>query len=192
MRITAIAIFALLFLGIHIGCEQDKGPQTTRLQISDIQQVTQEMTEKLATSDFLRERNSSSPPIVITCRKAENLSMDLVSEAELWMFVLKVETTINQTNLARAKNIVFQIPPERVEMLRKKFPDVASGAQPTTHVMTASIRSASRVSENKEGYVSNQARLYYFDYNITRLWDGSLEWNGSAAFKREAAGLLND
>ena len=67
-----ISIFSLIFLVALAGCEQDKGPQTTRLQVDDIQQVTQEMTEKLATSDFLRERNSSSPPIVITCRKAEN------------------------------------------------------------------------------------------------------------------------
>jgi hypothetical protein len=28
------------------------------------------------------------------------------------------------------------------------------------------------VSNDKEGYVNNQVRLYYFDYNITRLSDG--------------------
>lgn len=192
MRTIATTVFSIFILAIAAGCEQDKGPQTTRLQISDIQQVTQEITDKLATSDFMRERNASSPPIIVTCRKAENLSMDIVQEPELWMFVLKIETSINQTNLARSKNISFQIPPERVAMLRKRFPDAASGAEPATHIMTASIRSASRVSENKEGYVKNQARLYYFDYNITRLLDGAVEWNGSAEFTREAKGILND
>jgi len=190
LRTLVTSILSVIILGALTGCEQDKGPQTTRMQISDIQQVTQEITEKLATSDFMRDRSSSSPSIVITCRKAENLSMDIVQEPELWMFVLKVETSINQTNLARSKNIVFQIPPERIEMLRKKFPDAASGAEPPTHVMTVQIRSANRVTENKQGYVNGQTRLYYFDYNITRLADAKVEWNGSAEFTRTAAGLL--
>src|SRR5262249_55331052 len=124
----------------------------------------------------LRERNSQSSPIVITCRKAENLSHDLVEEPELWMFVQKVEADINSGNLCRAKSIVFQIPPERVEMLRRTNPEVASGAAPATHVMTCSIRSANRVSNDKEGYVDSEVRAYFFDYNITRLSDGKIEW----------------
>src|SRR3954470_16696510 len=107
LRTLVTSMLSVIVLAALVGCEQDKGPQTTRLQISDIQQVTQEMTQKLATSDFMRDRTSSSPPIVVTCRKAENLSLDIVQEPELWMFVLKVETSINQTDLARSKNIVF-------------------------------------------------------------------------------------
>ena len=189
---SRICIGLIVICFVAAGCESNKPPQTTRIQISDIEQVTGAMTTKLASSDFMRERTSASAPMVITCRKAENLSHDLVEEPELWVFVQKVQADLNAGNFSRAKNIIWQIPPERVEMLRKSFPDVASSAEPATHYMTASIRSATRVSNDKEGYVDSETRLYYFDYTITRMQDGKLEWSGSAEFKRKAVGRLGD
>jgi hypothetical protein len=57
------------------------------------------------------------------------------------MFVQKIESNINSGDLCRAKAIVFQIPPERVEMLRAQ----TRGGQRRPaghHTMSCSIRSA--------------------------------------------------
>jgi hypothetical protein len=69
LRRTGISIFTLILLATLTGCQETK-PQTTRLQTSDIQQVTAQITDKLATSDFMRERTAQTMPIIITCRKA--------------------------------------------------------------------------------------------------------------------------
>jgi hypothetical protein len=186
-RLSVIAVAGIVVLCGAAGCSSNQ-PQTTQTTLDDIDHVTARITEQLAGSDFLAERTSGSEPIVITCRKAENLTINQIKESELWMFVLKVQSAVNSTPLARSKRLEFQIPPEKLAMLRSRYPEATSGVAAPTHVMTATIRSAPRFANDKGGFANARTDLYFFEYAIARASDGKQEWNGTVEFKRQALG----
>lgn len=174
------------------GCAGTPKPTVTRLAVDDINYTTQKITDQLRSSELLVNRTSASPKIVITCTKLQNLSMDQIKEGELWLFVAKVQNGINGTPLAREKNVSFQIPPDRLAELQKKYTGITSPGEPNTHTLTASVNSSRRSVADKTGYEKGRSDLYYFEYTILRLADGKVEWSGTVDFQKAAFGQTNN
>jgi len=175
-----------------IGCADQK-PQSTRLTASDYIYTVSETRAKLSESSFLATRTAQSPPVTIGVKKVENLTSDVIPESEQWMFVLNVQNSPEMQTLAQQKNIHFQMPPERLEELRRDgFAVADTGWQPPTHELAAVFRSVVRSSRDKEGYIDKRSDQYQLQYTITDLKSGEVQWSGIVEFKRAASGAVQN
>jgi hypothetical protein len=188
---------ALLFLLLLPLCAcASRAPRSTRITGGDYEVLIPEIVSQLASSDFLRDRGPESPPIIVTTERVRNLTTDLMPVAEQWMLVNRVQTSLPLLELAKQKNVRFQIPPERVELLRAKGFEVGGRGTPgyraPTHVMTAEFRSATRVGRLQGRLSDVRAEYYDMEFQIFDVNTRELAWSGACAFHREARGKLID
>lgn len=168
-------------------------PRSTRIQLDDFNAAAAKMAQSLASSRFLAERRPDSPRIIVTVNKIENLTDDIITPAEQWMFIERVRTTLPIETLRKQKNITFQIPVEQQRMLARDGFDVDPFAGPKpTHVMKAVFLSAPRMVRNDDDNINRRQDFYYMEYTITDLNTRQLVWSDTFEFKREAVGLLID
>ena len=186
----AAACVAVLVMMIGCGSTQTR---STRLTTSDFDVTTQEMVASLARSDFLADRRAKSPRMIIVINRVQNLTTDVITLSEQWMFVAKVAHSLPIQEMSRHKNIVFQITPERHALLREAGFDRELTAAPSpTHVMTATFQSARRAARDSDAMTNLRSDLYNMEYSITDLRSRDIAWTDKFEFKREAAGLLID
>ena len=177
---------------VIMGCGSSQ-IRTTRLTTSDYDVTTQRMVASLARSDFLADRRAKSPRMIIVINRVQNVTTDVIPLAEQWMFVAKVAHSLPIQEMARQKNIVFQITPERHALLREAGFDRELTAAPSpTHVMTATFLSIRRAARDSDNMTNLRSDLYYMEYMITDLRSRDIAWTDKFEFKREAAGLLKD
>ncbi len=171
-----------------------KPGQHTRLEADDLESLVQHMVQSLAASDFLRQRTVRSSPIRIVIDKVENLSSDLVTEAEQWMVVARVRGAVPLAEFSRSKNIAFQITPQRHATLRRAgFVADLGAADPPTHTMAATFRSLRRAGSTRRGHTTDlRADTYYLEFRITDVHTRALVWLDEFSFTRQARGLLID
>jgi hypothetical protein len=189
-RALCIAITLSLILVASGGCA---APQSTRLTASDYSYTSNETANRLASSDFLANRNSASQRIIVTVEKVQNLTTDIISEGEQWMYVLGVRDSLPMQTLSKDKNLVFQVSPERLQMLHENgYGAVTSGWEPATHLLSATFHSATRTKTNSEGFVDQRTDQYQLEYSITNIKTGEVQWNSIVEFKRTASGNSNN
>jgi hypothetical protein len=185
---NAGSIFVYVILLIASGCASAP-PASTRLTTSDYRYTVDETAAKLAASDFLANRDANSPKIVVTIDRVENLTSDIIPEAEQWMFVMDVRDSLPMSSLLHDRNVAFQIPPERLQMLRDNgYASVNSGWEPATHLLSATFRSAMRSQQNDAGFIQDRTDQYSLEYTITNVKTGAVEWSSIVEFKRVASG----
>jgi hypothetical protein len=171
--------------------------RSTVIRAADFDAATQEMVASLSASDFLRDRTPTSPPIIITIDKVENLTSDIIPPGEQWMLMARLQGALPVRELGRTKNIRFQIPPERRLLTqeggyRGDFTDPAAETPPT-HVMKALFRSSTRTGRTKsQGLVNDRLDYYTMQYVIESLQTREIVWTDSFEFKRQATGLAID
>jgi len=174
-----------------LGCAAT--PRSTRLQPEDFNATVQHMVERLAASDFLAPRDADSEPVYITINKVENLTSDIITQAEQWMLMARVQGALSKPALAR-KRVYFQITPEQHARLRAEgFAGDLDRLPRTTHVMKAVFMSARRSERDpKHGYTLGEQDYYYLEYTITDLATRHTVWTETFEFKRQAVGLAID
>lgn len=162
------------------------------LRASDLDVTHQQVAFQLASSGFLAGRRGDSPPIRIVIRRVENLTSDVLPPAELWMAVARVQGSLPVQDLARERNIVFQLPPEEVAALRRAgFEVPLTPENRPTHALRAVFRSSTRSGSSSGRRDTDTRKEYYFlEYMIVNLATRELEWEGSFEFAREASGLV--
>ena len=167
-------------------------PQSTRLRASDFEVTAARVTAALAASDFLAQRRPDSDQIRIVTRRVENLTSDVLTPGEMWMSVARVQGSLPVAALARDRNIVFQLPPQEIERLRRAgFESPLGPENRPTHELKAVFRSATRSGSRRDTHYTDIRKEYYFlEYQIVNLSSRELVWNGSFEFAREATGLL--
>lgn len=188
-----IVIMGLLIGGMvaATGC----GPQrSTRLQLPDLMLTSEMMVESLAGSRFLRERTPDSSEVIVVIDKVQNLTSDIIPEAEQWLWVSRVVNQLPMTELQRNRNISFVITPERQQMLRDAgFEAPLQEAPPEpTHALYATFLSGTRGARLKSGVTDERADLYYLEYQLTHVRSRTIEWSDRFEFVREASGKLID
>ena len=190
-RCLCIVSLAALLLP---GCATTpKAEKTTRLQEADFDYTVGEMAADLAASDLLTARTPQSPQMRIVTRKVQNLSSDVIQSSALWTLVARVQHAMPMVSLANNRNIVFQIGPEQVDALRREGFDMTLAPEDRpTHTMNAVYRSATRSSDQKDGYADLRKDYYYLEYRIIDLDTREMVWTGAVEFAREASGLVID
>ncbi len=191
--VTAAGFLSLAAAVSATGCAT--GPahlegESTTIAYEDLTDTAREMAEKLAASDFLRDRTPASPPITITLSKVVNYTSDVIRDPERWYLMYRVLDSVPLRELRADRNIKIVIPRERLDDLRAaagdpSLPPLGEERAPT-HVMDATFRSVT--------YQSGKARTdaYYCQYRITDLRTGEVAWSDGFEFKRSALGRLID
>lgn len=171
------------------GCA--KTPRTTRVTVSDMEAMGAAMATSLAQSEALAERGPDAEPWVVSIHKVENLSDDVMTQSEQWAIIARLRGTLPIQALREQKNVRFVIPAEQTMRLRGEggFGDAADafGAQRRpTHLMTATFRSVTRAQAER------RTDLYYMEFVILDIADGTTAWTDRFEFKREAKGHVWD
>lgn len=181
MRRIGLCIMPLLAMGLA-ACQS--GPRTSRLAVDDMRMIVDQTIEKLAASDFVRERDATSPPIVITAQRVENRTSDVITRSERWYLMQAVATEVVSSGLARERSIVIVIPRERLEDAKRRgtISELAGEQRDPTHVLEATFRSLTR----SDGSVRED--LYYCEYRVTDLQSGAIAWADAVEIKRAAFG----
>ena len=109
-----LALIALL--GLSLGACSTAG-SSSALTADDFYVTTNEMVAKLAESEFLASRDSTSEPVIIVINKVENLTSDIIPVPEQWALMYKVQSSMSVVELRKTKNVRFIIPPERMKMV---------------------------------------------------------------------------
>lgn len=182
------------------GCASSAPPQSTRLRASDFDETVNTIVDKLAGSDFLKDRKPDSPPLWITINKVENLTQDVLSTAEMWMLVARVRAKFSSTQFRKDKNMTWQLEPEQQDSLKKwgfKEDMGDKNPNPPTHVMKAVFRSTPRLVRDdpkaKGGsFVGKRQDFYYLEYEILEVKTRQVEWTAEFEFKREASGSTHN
>lgn len=199
MRCRAwLAGVAVVTGGAPAGCTlwpRDAEPRSTRLTAADLAEAADAVTEQLARSELLAGRNSASPPMRLVLRQLQNLSSDRIPVPEQWVAVSRVLADAGMQELLRARNVVVQLPSERVELLRGAgvaFPDLRPEDHPT-HELRAEIRSATRAGSTLgDGRADVRKDVYQLAYSILDLTTREIAWEGAGEVAREAFGLTID
>lgn len=171
-------------------------PKSSRIQIGDFEAATAEMVNSLSASDFLAQRGPDSPAVVIVINKVENLTYDVITPAEQWMLMAKLEAAQPVQSLRARKNVRFMLPPEEYAMLKKEGIAVTPPVNPppATHVMSAVFRSSPRLVRDADAnnLVKRRQDYYLLQYTLTNIQTRQVEWSDKFEFKREAVGLAID
>ncbi len=187
-RVTTLipCLSGLLLLGacfVTAGCASAEA-KSTRLTVDDLQFTAAELADKLRGSEFLAGRSPDSPPMVVAVSKVENLTSDIIPEAEQWWLIHRLRNAQSVRTLAQDRNLTFVIPVERLQAGRDTgaFDDATAARRAPTHEMTATFRSATRAAG------LHRTDFYLCDLRITDLADATLDFSDSVEFKRAAVG----
>jgi hypothetical protein len=193
---AALALGILLGILASAACQPAGG--STRLTARDLRVTTEEMRARLADSAFLRGRDATSEPIVISVQQVTNLTSDIIPPAEQWMLMAEIVHALPMNELRRHRSISFVLPPEQRALARSggfegRFDDEADGGglRPT-HVMKAEFRSTTRVGRRDDGQIDERRDTYGLQYQIVDLASGVLVFDDIVEFQRRARGLLID
>ncbi|QQE12923.1 hypothetical protein JD969_05540 [Planctomycetota bacterium] len=180
---------------------------STRLQLDDFNEVSNQITAQLAASDFLRSRSPYSPPMNITFEKVTNLSGDIFTQAEEWAIMKRIFSAMPIQQLEDQFNIRIILPSDRTrEIAKTDINDEAAnnfGSQrQVTHIMTATINSVTRNTKKQ------RTDLYAFFFQIDKLTSpidrdnpnaprdtsdlGTIVWSGKFEIKRAAVGNIRN
>jgi len=183
----AVAALVIVMSLLAVGC---KTPRSTRTTPDDLLEMSEAMTQSLLASDAIRRRTPDSPPWVITIRKVQNLSNDVLTDAERWYVMAHLRSSLPINTMSRRKNINFVIPAERAELVRQ-FDDIqldgafAADRRPT-HVLDAVFRSATRAS------AIDRTDYYYVEFELLPLDDPVPVWTDRFEYKRVGRGHIWD
>ena len=165
--------------------------RTTRMTADDLDAMSHALAASLTASDVLAGRNPDSPRWTISISKVQNLSSDVMTDAEQWSVMARLRGSLPIQALWDQKNVRFVIPADRLEALGAsgQLDHVAGrlGSQRRpTHQMTAIFRSITRAD------AGHRSDLYYCEFNLVDLATGEPVWSDRFEYKRAAAGHVLD
>ncbi|MFA6045521.1 MAG: hypothetical protein WC718_11095 [Phycisphaerales bacterium] len=184
LPVAFVVVLAAISLGACAGA-----PKSSRLSVDDVEFTAQELSAKLTDSKFLADRDSESPRMVVAINKVENLTTDVIPEADEWYIMERVRGSRSMEALKRLKNIVFVVPIDHIRGGQAQASEfdrlVALGRKPT-HEMSATFRSAVRSSGE------HRTDAYLCEMRITDLTSRELVFLESVEFKKTAVGKAYD
>jgi len=180
MRFT---LLAMLMISPVCGCAAPA--RTTRLTTDDLEQISAEIAQQFAASELFTRRTRNSPMWVIAIRKVENLTSDIMTQAEKWYVMERFRASAPIEALRAQKNIRFVLPAAKRRAVREHFkvqeetPGFGNQRAPT-HVMEGVFRSVTRATSR------GRTELYYFEATLVDLSTGEPIWSGRFEYKRAA------
>lgn len=180
---------AVLMSALAGGCAS--APQTSRLRVADLREVSRAMAKSLMHSDAMADRSPESQPWFVSIDKVRNLSSDVIPVAEQWAVMAMLRSSLPMQDLWRNQRVALVIPPEKVRSLEAELPgepvtDALREGRRATHTLAATFRSITR------GDRERQSDYYYLEFDLFRLGDPQPVWSDRFELKREAVGQLYD
>lgn len=182
---------ATIVLAVMVPCGCAAPQRSTRLTVDDLGAISEDIAEQLAAAEVFAARSPDSPMWVIAIRKVENLTSDVMSEAERWYIMERMRARTPTAALWRQRNVRFVVPEEKARAVRERFgeqleaPGYGDERAPT-HVMEGAFRSVTRAVSK------GRTELYFFEASLTELASGEPVWSGTFEYKREARGHVWD
>jgi hypothetical protein len=163
-------------------------PQSTRLQVSDFDELSDRMAESLAGSGAITQRTAADEPWWVSMQRVENLSTDVMTPGEQWAIVQRVRSAQPLQVLWDRHQIRFLESPEDVVAARALADprDPYAADRRSTHVLTGTLRSITRAQQR------DRTELYDLQMRLVDLATGEDVWSDNFSIKREARGLLWD
>lgn len=162
--------------------------QTTRMTVSDINQMGARMAQSLLHSKAIASRTAQSPAWIISIDKVRNLSSDVMTVDEQWAIMAHLRDSLPIQRLANDKNIHFVLPPERVAQLKRdlgmEVDQKGFGRAAPNHELVATFRSITRATADQ------RSDLYYCQFELINLHTDVPVWAGKVEFQRQAQGQI--
>jgi len=180
------AVFCILLM--LAGCQSP--PRSARFTNADFDHMAAAMAQSLLASDAVQSRGPRSSKWLVSINEVRNLSSDVITPAEQWSIMYRIQDAQPIQMLWDKKNIRFVLPPEKVRALRERGFDAGkpiASEREVTHSMTATFRSATRAPD-----ATGRTELYYGQFKLMDLRTGRAVWADRVEFKRFAKGHIWD
>ena len=184
--LSAAPALALILTGCTAGA-----PRTTRMTADDFDAMIAAMAASFIQSDAVASRTPDSPPWIITIDKVQNLTSDVMTDAEQWAIMARLRNSAPIRALWDQKNIRFVIPAQRVARLRRRhgptaFDESFGSQRRPTHEMSATFRCVTRAIARQ------RTELYFCEFEIIDLATAEPVWADRFEYKRVARGHVWD
>ena len=102
---------AMLIQAGAIGACSTSMGATTKMTLDDVNDMTQEMGVSLRSSNFLRDRTSESPRVLVAVDRAQNLTRDVIPLGEQWMIMQRIKDSAALQQIGRefAKRVEIEV-----------------------------------------------------------------------------------
>lgn len=178
----------MLLLTTIPGCASPtatRGGASTLITIADIDEVVEQMANRLASSSFMLQRSATSEPIALTLTKPVNYTNDVIRDGDRWTLIQNVMNSPTMQAMTRERNVKLIIPREFFDQLQRTSADARdmNTDRRPTHVMDATLRTITRSGGDA------RADQYECTYAISALATGEVVWQDVFKIKRLAYGV---
>lgn len=184
MGFLVCAAIALLL----VGCASPPQARTTFLNSVDLVSMTDQMAASLARDERITERTPQSDRWVFSLDRVVNHTNQIIPDREKWLYLVRLRSLLAQTDVSKAHNIIWVVPPERWTALRGEVePDMPPELRERpTHLVTAEFYA----NTNTSG--TGRSDAYFTSFQLLNLESGSIVWEDSWEVKRAVAGRTYD
>jgi hypothetical protein len=169
------------------GCGGAPKVRTTFLNSVDLVEMTDRMAESFAADQVMRERTPQSRQWIVSIDRMHNLTNQVIPEREKWLYIARLRAVLQQSEIARQRNIIWVIPPERWPLVQEELGDAPHELRRTpTHEMTAEFGALTNTSGK------GRSDAYVCEYQLVDIVDGRIIWSDIWEVKRSVSGKTYD
>ena len=178
---TALRTFALLLASACVGCSAP-AVRTTFLDSVDLVNMTNRMAQSFAGDPVIGRRTEASETWVISIDRVVNHTNQIIPDREKWLYVTRMRAQLAESDIARRRNIVWVVPPER-------WPAAAGELQsrhrrlPPTHLLAAEFQTLTQTS------AAGRSDTYVCACQLTDIGDGRPGWEDLWGVKYAVRGV---
>ena len=184
---SAIRALCVCWLMMLFGCGGVPKTGTTFLNSVDLVEMTDRMAESFAADATMSARSPQSTPWVVSIDRMHNFTNQVIPEREKWLYIARLRATLQQSEIARQRNIIWVIPPERWPMVEKELGEAPLELRRRpTHELTAEFGALTNTSGK------GRSDAYLCEYQLVELESGVIVWSDHWEVKRAVSGKTYD
>lgn len=181
---------SIALLGTMTGCASPMpgAAPTTFLRSVDLVEMTDLMAESFAGSDALADRDETDERWTISIHRIANHTNQIIRNTEKWLYVERMRGLLAQSDVGRARNIVWMYPAEHWRTIaeRTDYEQPPSLRMEPTHRLSGEFYALTTTSE------AGRTDTYFCSYELVDLETGQLVWEDAFEVKRAIRGRTWD
>ncbi len=177
---------AMILLSTSAGCSPP-AVRTTFLASVDLVDMTDRMALSFANDSVIGRRTDASERWVISIDRVANGTYQVMPAREKWLYTSRLRALLGESDLARRRNIVWVVPPERWPAAAGELgtADVPGRLRPT-HLLSAEFQTLTSTS------VAGRTDMYVCAFQLTELEYGRIVWEDLWEVKYAVRGVTWD
>ncbi len=161
--------------------------RTTFLNSVDLIEMTDRMAESFAGDQDMSARTPQSEQWIVSIARMQNLTNQVIPDRERWLYIARLRAQLQQSEIARRRNIIWIIPPERWPIVQAELGDMPLELRrKPTHELTAQFGALTATSGR------GRSDVYLCEYQLIDLHDGRIVWSDKWEVKRSILGRTYD